>query len=356
MSDHASSDHASGSNEAGFTAEEQAAFEAYAAGGDIPAPSDAEPADSGDTTVAAVDAPNAVTPVSGSANAVAGAPGDVVDPESDESDDVEANKGRFVRHGAFHKERERRKAAEARFTELSERFARGDERLRLLTEAMQRPAQAQAAAVAEPEQAPDPNTDIFGYVQHLERKLAEVASGQQRVTEAQAKAAEEHRAAGERSAIVGYYQNDIRQAVTADPSVGDAYNHLFQGRIAELMHFGMARDQATEAVRGEEFEMVRAAIQRNQSPAAVIVHLAKGRGFVPRSADKGATPPPANSETPAERGARIAAGQAASKSLSAAGGAPAGEVTLEQLAAMSEADFEKFAAANPRKLAALMGA
>ena len=60
--------------------------------------------------------------------------------------------------------------------------------------------------------------------------------------------------------------------------------------------------------------------------------------------------------TPAERQARLAAGQAASKSLSGAGGGPAGEITLEMLATMSEADFEKFAAKNPGKLEALMGA
>ena len=52
----------------------------------------------------------------------------------------------------------------------------------------------------------------------------------------------------------------------------------------------------------------------------------------------------------------VAAGQAGpGKSLSAAGGAPAGEVTLEMLGSMSEAEFEAFAAKNPRKLARLMG-
>ena len=62
-------------------------------------------------------------------------------------------------------------------------------------------------------------------------------------------------------------------------------------------------------------------------------------------------------ETPAQKVERVAAGQAGpGKSLSAAGGAPAGEVTFEMLAAMSEKDFEAFATKNPEKLARLMGA
>ena len=70
----------------------------------------------------------------------AAAPGEVVDPDAEDADDPEKNRGRFVRHGAFHKEREARKAAQRDLAALQERFARGDERLRILSEAMQKPA------------------------------------------------------------------------------------------------------------------------------------------------------------------------------------------------------------------------
>ncbi|MGC5779489.1 hypothetical protein [Methylobacterium sp. NFXW15] len=120
-------DHDVSSGEDAFTAEEQAAFDAYASG--------SEPAVS-----ASAAAPAA--PVDAAAAAAApgepAAPGEVVDPEAEEGS-VDENKGKFVRHGAFHQERERRKAVEKELAEFRERYARGDERLRLLTEAMQRP-------------------------------------------------------------------------------------------------------------------------------------------------------------------------------------------------------------------------
>ncbi len=82
-------------------------------------------------------------------------------------------RGKFVRHGAFHQERERRKAVEKERDELRERFARGDERLRLLTEAMQRaPAPAAPAAPETPAEPPkkiDPNEDIFGAYAQLQQ-------------------------------------------------------------------------------------------------------------------------------------------------------------------------------------------
>ena len=85
--------------------------------------------------------------------------------------------------------------------------------------------------------------------------------------------------------------------------------------------------------------------------------MAKLRGFSPRApepAPTAAATPPA--ETPADRAARIQAGQqAAGRSLSGAGGAPAAEMTMETLAAMSESEFEAYAAKNPKRLAALMG-
>ena len=83
------------------------------------------------------------------------------------------------------------------------------------------------------------------------------------------------------------------------------------------------------------------------------MQLAKLRGFAPKFAEPAT--PAAPAETASEKAARIAKGQAASLSLSSAGGAPAGEITLEMLASMSEADFAKMEKANPARVRALMG-
>ena len=343
-----------------FTPEEQAMFDAYERGEDAPA----APAGGGESAPAADGAPGAAEAAAAAPGAVA-APGEVLDnPDLDGEDDLEANKGRFVRHGAFHQarqrfkaERARAEAAEQRVAELQERFTRGDERLRLLSEAMQKAPQAPAAAqpAPEPEAVPDPNEDIFGYAKYLEKQIADLRNGHQQMTEAQKQQAEQARAADEERTIVGAYQQDIERYAATEPAFVEAYRYLVSGRVAELKLYGLSDADAIKQANADELAFVRAAVQRGVSPAEQAFALAKARGFVAKAPEPTAPPAPA-AETPAERQARLAAGQAASKSLSGAGGGPAGEITLEMLATMSEADFEKFAAKNPGKLEALMGA
>lgn len=334
-----------------FTPEEQAMFDAYERGEEAPAAS-AGGGEAAPAPDAAPDAPEAAAATPGAATA----PGDVVDPEVEEGS-AEENKGKFVRHGAFHQERERRKAVERELAEYREKFARGDERLRLLSEAMQKAPQAPAAAqpAPEPEAVPDPNEDIFGYAKYLEKQIADLRNGHQQMTEAQKQQAEQARAADEERTIVGSYRQDIERFASTEPAFVDAYRHLVSGRVAELKLYGLSDADAIKQANADELAFVRAAVQRGVSPAEQAFALAKARGFVAKAPEPAAPPAPA-AETPAERQARLAAGQAASKSLSGAGGGPAGEITLEMLATMSEADFEKFAAKNPGKLEALMGA
>lgn len=339
-------DLAIGGGEDAFTPEEQAAFEAYERGEEAPA-SDGLTPPAADPAPAAVEPP-AADPEAGEEGAKhEGAP------EAQPRDE----KGKFVPHGALHEERERRKAVEKERDELRERFARGDERLRILSEAMQRPATpAQPAAAPEPVKVPDPAEDIFGYAKHLEQQIEALRTGQTQLTATQKKAEEARQAEAARNEVIGFYQQDLRAAIQADASVSDAYEHLFAGRVAELTLFGMDRQAAIDAVREEEFNLAQTARQRGQSPAAMIAALAKSRGFTPKAPEPAPAPTAAPAETAADRVARAAAGQAGpGRSLSAAGGQPAGEITLETLSSMSEADFEKLLAANPARIRALMG-
>lgn len=335
-------DHAEGMGDDSFSPEDQAAWDSMQ-GGDDAAP---EPAGAVDGPVAAPVAPEA--PV-----APAAAPGEVVDPETEEGA-PEENKGKFVRHGAFHQERERRKAVERELGELRERHARADERLRLFTEATQGRAAAAPAAPATPAPVapPDPNEDIFGAYKHLQAELEALRTGQTQMTEAQKQAETERQAETQRTETLNTYRGDIQRVMATTPEFGDAYEHLFQGRVQELKLFGMSDADAVKSVREDELAIVQAAVAANQSPAERIMQMAKIRGFAPKVADP---VPAAPAETAAEKSARIAKGQAASLSLSAAGGAPAGEITLEMLASMSEADFAKMEKANPSRVRALMG-
>ena len=330
----------SGSAE-GFTPEEQAAFDAYERGEDAPSSAPAAPA-----------APEGA-PVGGEAAAPAAAPeaapGEVVDPEAD-AGSPDDNKGKFVRHGAFHQERERRKAVEKELTELREKYARGDERLRLLNEAMQarQPGAAQPEAPVAP---PNPDEDIFGYVQALKAELDALKGGVQQETARQ-------RQEREVGAVINDYKADLNRFASTEPTFADAFNHVMRSREAEYAALGVAPDQIKAALAQDELQIAISARQQGVSPAERIFQIAKARGFASKAAEPApAAAAPAPAETPAEKAARVTAGQAGpGRSLSAAGGAPAGEVTFEMLAAMNERDFEAFATKNPEKLARLMGA
>lgn len=351
-------DHASASSDDSFTPEEQAAFDAYERGEESPAAAAQEPA-GGDAAPAGADvAPDAAAPAAAAPGERAAAPGDVVDPDDEGADDPEANKGRFVRHGAFHKERERRKSVERQFHELQERYTRGDERMRLLNEALQRAPQtpaAASAAPAEPEAPIDPSQDIFGAYGQLKAELDALRTGQQQVSEAHQQEAEARRAADERQAVISAFQQDAARVAQTDPTFMDAYQHLVGARVAELKLYGLDDKQAATQANADELALVHSALRRGVSPAEMMVQLAKSRGWSAKAPEPAA--PAAPAETAADKAARTAQGQAGpGRSLSAAGGGPAGEVTVEMLASMSDADFEKFAASSPKKLAALMGA
>ncbi|WP_264046897.1 hypothetical protein [Methylobacterium flocculans] len=331
-----------------FTADEEAAWGAMSGGEAAPeSVSTAVPAAGGEA------GPAPVTPAPAPAGEAA-SPGEVVDPEVEDGG-ADENKGKFVRHGAFHQERERRKAVERERDEFRVTLARMEERLRMVTEggAAKPAAAASPQAPPETETPPDPNQDIFGYVQHLEKQIRDLASGQTQMTEAQKAEAAERTAATQRDEVLTAYRGDVQRTIAAQPEFAQAYEHLFSGRIAELKLLGVPEGDAVQAVRDEEFGIAQAAIAAGQSPAARLMQLAKLRGFAPKAAEPAA--PAAPAETPSERSARIAKGQAASLSLSSAGGAPASEITLEMLASMSEADFAKMEKANPARVRALMG-
>jgi hypothetical protein len=235
------------------------------------------------------------------------------------------NPGQWVRHGALHAERERRKKAEAELQGERELRARFDERLKMLGD-----LSAANAAAARPEEPPAPEKDIFGYVRHLERKLAGV-EGQVGET---ARMAQAQRA---EAALKDVYLADARAFLGKTPDFGDAYQHLLRSRDQELAMIGHADPQRRAAlIAAEERDLVAHALQRGTSPSEFMYALAKSRGYQ--------GPPPAaagrNGKAPVtEQIETIARGQAAAKSLSNVGGSAGDAITPEALAGMSDDEF-----------------
>lgn len=187
-------------------------------------------------------------------------------------------------------------------------------------------AEAQGKTPTRPTiEIPDANDDPLAALQAL-RELAITLQNEQ-VTEAERTATETAQT---------QYVNELKSAyeeseqlfASYQPDFPDAARHYAQSRIAELKVLGSEDNAAKRAVFNEFLRITDMAIQAGRSPAEIVYSLSKERGYAPKGAAAGASA----LDT-------IAAGQAAAKTLSAAGGrTPAASTSPEaQLANLSGA-------------------
>lgn len=244
--------------------------------------------------------------------------------------------GKFVPHGAFHKERERRKAAETEIITYREKMARADERLAVLNEiiaAGESPANQSPKKAPEPVAPPDPETDIFGYVKWQAEKIKELEqTSQQHIqrTERQLVANE----------VQAYYKNDAINFMKSTPDFADAYQYVANSYANELRAKGANDQQIQAQLMQEEAAIAFNAMRTRSSPSQVIYEMARARGWTP----KGNTPQAAPSVNAQQKIDTIKQAQRTTPTLSGAG-APGGEgLTVEMLANMSEEEFASMSA------------
>jgi len=286
-------------------------------------------------------------------------------------------RGRYVPHSALHKARERFKSERARadtatteLTQLRQNLATMEGRFAQLNDLLaQRAAPAQPAAPApapEPvDEAPDPQTDIFGYAAWQGRQIAKMDQRITALQETATKKVEEVSGQLTEANMMQSYKGDAQAYAAAKPEFAQAYRHLIDSRNAELTLMGYTDpNQRMQVIREEEAQLVRKAYEQRKRPAEFIHNVAIMRGFrhAPPAAPTAApapapapaaavVPPPAapvpvpNSATPAainhaQALANQAAARAASATLSGVGGAGSDALTADAIANMSEAEFE----------------
>lgn len=251
-----------------------------------------------------------------------------VEGEADGKEDE--NKGKFVRHGAFHQERERRKQLEATLQAKEVEFAKVNERLAILAAAMQPQARQEV------EEVPDLETDPIGYVRYLGEQLK--ASGKQTEEMRQARQQE-----AEHHTLVTSYHADAGRFAQETPDFKDAYGHLMKGRDTELSLYGIADPaQRAQIIQQEEQQLVRNALAQGKRPAQVVYELAKARGYA-------ASPAPAAAAK--DEVQRIAEAAKANRSLSSMGGTTAKtDLTAQDLLNMSDKEFAALEEGVKRRL------
>lgn len=231
----------------------------------------------------------------------------------------EALKGKFVPHGRFHETNERLKERNQAYSLLEQRT---NKLLEIVNQSLGQHQQPQPPAKDE---IPGPE-DFVGRVEYLMEKVGgiEKLTKEQQVAQRQQ---QEGVALGQR--VLSATQQDFAAAHTEDPTLEDAYNHLTNSRVRELMAVrGLTKPQAEQAYQQEELELYHGALQRGERPSAVVKRLAEARGWAPKPAGQQQQQP--NREQRREQ----------HQSLSQMGGKQApGPLTAKDLANMDEDAF-----------------
>jgi len=230
---------------------------------------------------------------------------------------------RSVPYGALAEERARRRELQRELQNSVDEQRKLQGRLDLLQEIAQQSAQNGEARGTPGDEA------------GMDAEAQEVASD--RSTEAQDQT-------GADAAFRTQLMHSVRDAMRERPDFIAAYQHARQARVSELMALGYAPQEALGITFDNELEIIRNAYAKGTNPAQVIYDYARRRGYrggEQIDARNGAAASSTYAAVPsaAERVALAARGQAASKSLSAAGGGSTGSLTLEALAGMSDEEF-----------------
>lgn len=255
----------------------------------------------------------------------------------------------------FDAERHRRIAAETKARELQEQFSRGDERLRVLTEAIQQQRQP-AAPQVEQDPEPDPNVDVFEHNKWLSRQFQKERGERQRIEQG----LQQREYHGRVASAVDQAEQAARAAV---PDYDAAVHHLKQSRFTELTRQGIEPRQAEHILGQEALQLAQNALQAGRNPAQVAYEMAMARGYTPKQAraaakeaeeavdeeagvDGDGMPRAANGQFVAQKSAQVEqarAAQAKHKSLSSAGGGSAAIAirSMNDLANMDQASFNK---------------
>lgn len=282
-------------------------------------------------------------------------------------------KRRVVDSRALKKTRDELKAREAELATERDLRARVDERLKMLSEAVSAAPAETPTEPAKPAGPPNVEEDVFGAIRYALDKIngIETQFGEQRQ-----QSAEERAVAQSINAAL----SDKAAFVAQQPDFMDAYNHLFSLRKEQLELQGYTPQETARWLYVEELGLIQRAQKAGKSPAQQIYRLSKTMGYAPKApAQNGHVAPQPAAVVPAVPAApvaaapvapvapaapsvtaevdRIRAGQAASRSLSNAGGDAGEELSLEWLANAPIAEFDRFmaTAGNREKVERAMG-
>jgi hypothetical protein len=280
-------------------------------------------------------------------------------------------------------ERRRRQNMESELQEQKQTLAVMNERI-MNAQRMQQmqQMQEQRQRQAEENPPPDPDEDPIGAANHkielLQQQLQNVArhtAQQQQMAQQQAQHQEQEAVVTD---IIQQSQSLQTQFASEKPDYWNAFQHLIDTRTSELQTMGYEGANLQQIIDNEKGMIVNSCIERDnngnmagwkQNPAEVAYNLAMQRGYVDEATRQAQAQAAQQAQQPAQPAPRepvqvpgqqklqmMNQGVQASRSAGAMGAtANQGVMGLDQLAEMTDAQFEEFQRENPGIIDAMLG-
>lgn len=250
------------------------------------------------------------------------------------------------------KERERRQALEKELADYRDKFARGDERLRLIQEQVAAAqTQQQQAQQANTPVDPEPNkeADLFAWQEWKNRQLeAAIAQRDEQLRylyEQTQQTQQERQQAQYRDQYQSYVQSNEQAFATQNPQYFPAIDAL-RNHVDKLFSFAIPDPgQRAQEVAMFTDRQIRWAAQHGKNPAEVFYNMAKEAGFSEAAAQQVAaeTQAVANVANGRPTMGTVQRAQHATRTLSNVAGAPtAPPASVNDLANMTEEQWEAY--------------
>lgn len=180
--------------------------------------------------------------------------------------------------------------------------------------------------------APDKTTDPLGFITHsLEKLQAELAA----VTAKNAESAQQTEQQQQVAALQNHVQTQVETFVKDHADYPDAYKHLVTMRMQDFADLGLTAQQAQAAMEQEARSITQRALMTGKNPAELAYGMAKRYGYqVKASAEKVEAKVENKLET-------IRKGMEASTTLDRSTPPGAGDVSLDSIKNMSDAELTK---------------
>lgn len=234
--------------------------------------------------------------------------------------------GKFAPRGQPNEEHARRREAQER-DEWRKKAEETEARFNTLNKRLEDMA---ALVKGDDPNAPpaDPLAPVLEKIEGIDKRLSEA---DQRVEEERIQ-----------HAVRSYADEDEARFRQQQPDFPNAVSHYIQSRVAEMKAFGVPEEQAGQALAQEAQQLLLTAAQAGQSPAQIMYAMAQARGYQPQQAPNPAAGQYATAQQ--DNVYRMPQQNAGGRSFGNGAGAAGNAMTLQQIAAMSEEDYNAFRA------------